>query len=107
MTDREMLTAGAGGTSPVSVLWSIGRGVIFILGAILGYLLAQGLASFPGDGPRAVVNLRIYSPLVLALAAPVCWYLAVRGQAGDRWTLAYIGAWAVWFSVLYLAVLVF
>lgn len=107
MADRRMLAARRTRYSTVSALWSVGRGVIFVLGAVFGFVIAQGLASFSGDGPRAVVNLRIYSPLVLALASPACWYFALRHQAGDRWTLAYVGAWAIWFAALYLAVLVF
>ena len=107
MADREVLAARRTRSSTVSVLLSVGRGVIFVIGAVFGYVIAQGFASFPGGGPRAVVNLRIYSPLVLALASPVCWYFAERGRGGDRWTLAYVGAWAIWFAALYLAVLVF
>jgi hypothetical protein len=88
-------------------LQAIGRALVFIVGAAFGYLMAQGFASFPGGGPRVVVYLRIYGTFALGLAAPICWYFAVRGKAGDRWTLAYLGAWALWFVIAYLSALIF
>lgn len=78
------------------VFRSVARGVVFVVGALFGYLMAQGFASFPGGAPRVVVHLRIYGTLALTVAAPVCWYFAVRGKAGDRWTLGYLAAWALW-----------
>lgn len=86
---------------------AVGRGVVFVVGAVFGYLTATVLASYPGGGPQAVIYLQIYSPLALAVMAPICWYFAVRGAAGDRWTIGYLLAWATWFAVLLLAVAIF
>jgi hypothetical protein len=36
------------------------------------------------------------------LAAPLCGFAAVRGKKGDRWTLGYVGAWALFLGVVML-----
>lgn len=90
------------------VLCSVGRAIVFVVGAVFGYLTASVISYYGGgSGPLVVIYLRIYSPLVLALAAPICWYFAVRGKAGDRWTLGYIGAWVAWYGIGVLATLIF
>ena len=76
---------------------------MFVAGALWG--VASSLVS--GGGPSWVAALSMLSTFGLALAAPVCWWFAVRGQAGDRWTLGYLVAWSVWFAVLILAVIIF
>jgi hypothetical protein len=85
----------------------IGRGAVFVIGAGFGLLAALVFGSWPGGTPPVVTLLEILSVLALALAAPVCWYFAVHGEAGDRWTLAYVLTWVAWFVVLLLSVAIF
>lgn len=63
--------------------------------------------SYPGGNPRIVTDLILVTVLGLALAAPVCWYFAVRGESGDRWTIGYVLAWVLWFSSAFLLTLMF
>jgi hypothetical protein len=57
------------------------------------------------SGRLGLALLRAVVFLALALAAPPCWYFALRGKAGDRWTLAYAGAWTIFLGVIYASVL--
>ena len=45
--------------------------------------------------------LGVFFGLGLMLAAPFCWVAAMTSSEGDRWTLGYIGGWAVYFLVGY------
>ena len=91
----------------LKVLLAVVRAVVFVLGAVCGYVFAIGTASFPGGGPRAVFYLQFFTLLTLAVAAPACWCLSYASAAGDRWTLGYLASWVLWFAVVYFAVLLF
>lgn len=85
--------------------WSVLRSVLFIAGALWGWLMASGIANLGGGGaPRVLAYAWIYGTLALGIAAPVCWYFVIRAKAGDRRTAAYVAAWAVYFGVGHLAV---
>lgn len=90
----------------LDALRSLLRAVLFLAGMLFGYLFAVGVASYPGGSP-AVAYVMIFTFLALGLAAPVCWFFAEVRHRGDRWTLGYVGAWALWFAVAYLAVWLF
>lgn len=67
-------------------LCAIIRPMVFILGMLLGllyFLSLFGLAS------AAAQFVGVFGGLGLALAAPLCWFAAVRTRAGDRFTLVY------------------
>lgn len=83
------------------------RGVVFVIGGLFGLLLAMTSNSYPGGNPRIVTDLILITVLGLALAAPVCWYFAVRGESGDRWTIGYVLAWVLWVGGAFLLTLVF
>ena len=89
------------------MLPSVGRAVVFVLGAGFGYLFANGGHLVSGRSAQRRADLELFSLLALAFAAPACWLLAYSSPAGDRWTLGSLAAWALWFAVAYLAVLVF
>lgn len=86
---------------------TIARGIVFILGGLFGLLFAMTSNSFPGGNPRIVTDLILATLIGLALAAPVCWYFAVKGESGDRWTLGYVLAWVAWFGSAFLLALIF
>ena len=94
------------GSFCAEVLQGLLRGVVFVVGAVFGYLYAVLFASYPAGGPRFVAYAAILAPLALALAAPVCWFFA-ETRAAARWTLRYVGAWGLWFAVNSLAVWMF
>lgn len=78
------------------------RAVVFLAGALFGLMMFLVVGSYGGGGgPRPIAYVFVLVPLALALAAPPCWYFALRGKAGDRWTLAYAGAWAVFLGIGY------
>lgn len=82
------------------------RPVVYLIGGALGVAYALLLGSFPvAQSPVARYGL-ILLVLALALAAPVCWWLSHVSEARDRWTAAYVLAWAAFFGVGYLAVLI-
>lgn len=82
------------------------RPVVYLLGAGLGVAYALLLGSFPvAESPVARYGL-IVLVLVLAFAAPVCWWLSHVTEARDWWTLGYIVAWAAFFGIGYLLVLI-
>jgi hypothetical protein len=82
------------------------RAVVFLAGALFGLQMAATISYFGGGGlPTPLAYVFLLVPLALALAAPPCWYFAVRGKAGDRWTLAYAGAWTIFLGVIYASVL--
>ena len=83
------------------------RAIVFPLGAVFGILFAMVFSSYPGGNPKVVNGLIVAFILGLAFASPVCWYLAVRGKSGDRWTVAYILAWTCFFAGGSLLTLIF
>lgn len=85
----------------------VGRGIIFVFGAGFGILGAMVVGSWPGGAPLLIVWLEILTLAGLALAAPVCWYFALHTEAGDRWTVGYVLAWATWLAVELLGAAIF
>lgn len=86
---------------------TIVRGIVFVSGGLFGLLFAMASNALPGGNPRIVTDLIIATLLGLALAAPVCWYFAVKGESGDRWTIGYALAWVLWFGCAFLLTLMF
>ncbi len=77
-------------------LLAVVRTLVFLAGAFWGLAGAYVGGSF---GAWAIA----LPALALTTAAPVCWYFALRGKAGDWWTLAYLGAWAAVFGIGHLS----
>jgi hypothetical protein len=78
-----------------------------VVGGAFGLLFAMASNSLPGGNPRIVTDMIIATLLGLALAAPICWYFAVKGESGDRWTIGYVSAWAIWVGGGFLLTLMF
>lgn len=77
------------------VAWAVIRTLVFVAGMLFGYLSAAVVSSFGGSA--AVDFSGVFFGIGLMLAAPICWVAAVFTKARDRWTLAYVGAWGVYF----------
>jgi hypothetical protein len=82
----------------VRIILAIMRGVVFLLGMVCGYLSAAVVSSFGGSA--AVDFTGVFFGIGLMVAAPICWVAAVCCDSGDRWTLAYIGAWVAYFCTV-------
>jgi len=66
------------------------RGIVFVGGIFCAFSVSQFL-SYNG----AVDPIFILAQLSLAPTAVAFWILASLTRAADRWTLAYIGIWAL------------
>ncbi len=87
-------------------LLGTGRALVYLMGAAAGYLFSTEANSFGGRDTSLGRYSLIFLPLILMVAAPVCWYLSVRTRGGDRWTVGYVSAWAAFIGGMYLAVLI-
>jgi hypothetical protein len=81
------------------VLRALLRSIVFLAGMVAGFAMAMVSISFAGSA--AADFMVVFFGLGLMLAAPLCWIAAVWGRKGDYWTLGYVGAWLVFFVVLY------
>lgn len=88
------------------IVVAVVRPVVFLLGAGLGVTYALLLGSFPVAESPVVRYGAILLVLALAFAAPVCWWLSHVSWARDWWTLGYVLAWAAFFGIGSLAVLI-
>lgn len=99
--ERELRSGSAQAT------WSVLRGLVFVVGGLSGLLFAMSANSYPGGAPAILVDLELIILLGLSVGAIVCWIFAVRGRAGDLWTLCYALAWAGLIAITILATLIF
>ncbi len=74
------------------------RTIVFLAGMFFGYMFGVLVLSFGGS--TATDFTRVFGAFGLMLAAPLCWFAAVRGKRGDLWTLGYVGAWALFLPVM-------
>jgi hypothetical protein len=74
------------------------RTIVFLAGMFFGYMFGVLVLSFGGS--TATDFTRVFGAFGLMLAAPLCWFAAVRGKRGDLWTLGYIGAWTLFLGVM-------
>lgn len=81
----------------MSLILALVRTIVFLAGMFFGYLSAMVVLSFGGS--TATDFTGVFGGLGLMLAAPLCWFAAVRGKKGDLWTLGYVGAWAVFIEI--------
>lgn len=73
--------------------------MIYIPGAVFGYLIASLAISFYGSVASDFVA--VFGGFGLMIAAPLCWYLAVSGPRGSACTLAYTVAWCLLIGTLF------
>lgn len=82
------------------IVVAVARTVVYVAGMVFGFLVALVVGSFGGSFTTDFFG--VFFGLGLMLAAPICWVAAVKSSKGDRWTLGYLGGWAVFFLIAYL-----
>lgn len=92
----------------MGVASAVARAVVFTAGLFFGLLMSATAGYFGGGGGPSVVRLAVvFVPLAMGLAAVPAWVLAVKSEAGDRWTIGYLVAWLVYVGVSSLLVWIF
>ena len=81
------------------ILVAVARTFVYAAGMVFGFLTALVVGSFGGSFTTDFFG--VFFGFGLMLAAPICWVAAVTSSKGDRWTLGYIGGWAVFFLIGY------